>query len=321
MNKQKKKFDLVTFGESMIQLVPSKSGLLRYADKFYRFVAGAESNTAIGLSRLGHNVGWFSRLGDDEFGQAVLNSIKREGVDVSRVIIDEEYPTGVYFKEVHGSSNTRVYYYRKDSAASRLSSSDLDLEYLKNSNCFYFSGITPALSASCNETVLRALTIVKESNIKVIYDPNVRLKLWDVNDAKIFFNKIIGFLDLVLAGSEEIKLLTGTDSIEYAGMSMLNKGLEQLVIKKGNEGSFLYTQNEIIYEPIIDIKSIESVGAGDAFNAGYISGFLKNYSLQNRLKLGNFMGGMATRSLGDIEGLPSSEEINSFLDDQKLLER
>ena len=91
--------DVVTLGETMVLFVPTRTGLLRYAQQFDRFVAGAESNTAIGLSRIGHKVGWVSKVGQDEFGEYILAFLRGEQVDVTQVKRSDRAPTGVFFKE------------------------------------------------------------------------------------------------------------------------------------------------------------------------------------------------------------------------------
>ncbi|MCL6637930.1 MAG: sugar kinase, partial [Alicyclobacillus sp.] len=116
--------DVVTFGESMVCLTPLQKGSLETVWTFSKRMAGAESNVAIGLARLGHRVAWVSRLGDDGFGRFIFKTLRGEGVDVSAVRWDAEHPTGVFFKEFSGS-HTGVTYYRHGSAASFLQPDDV----------------------------------------------------------------------------------------------------------------------------------------------------------------------------------------------------
>ena len=137
--------DVVTLGESMVLLLAEQPGPMREATTFRRFVAGAESNLAIGLSRLGHAAGWFSRVGDDEFGRALVFRIRGEGVDTSHVISDPTAPTGLVIRERREVGPIEQVYYRRGSAASRLSPADLDLTYLSGARFLHLTGITPAL--------------------------------------------------------------------------------------------------------------------------------------------------------------------------------
>ncbi len=116
--------DVVTIGESMVLLVPDSPGRLRYIESFRKRLGGAESNVAIALARLGHRVGWISKLGNDEFGLYIRNIIRGEGVDTSQVLFDDHHQTGVFFKERAIDRDPNIYYYRHQSAASTLSPDD-----------------------------------------------------------------------------------------------------------------------------------------------------------------------------------------------------
>ena len=143
----------VTVGETMAAFTPGSTGFLRYVKNYEMRIAGAESNLAIGVSKLGHSAGWISCLGKDEFGEFVQNSIRAEGVDTSRVVFDPEYRTGIMFKQVRNASETSVFYYRENSAASHMRPQLLDEGYLAQADVIHLTGITPVLGDSCRETV------------------------------------------------------------------------------------------------------------------------------------------------------------------------
>ncbi len=307
--------DLVTLGESMVLFVPTGSGPLRHARNFRRFVAGAESNTAIGMARLGLKAGWISRLGKDEFGRTILNTIREEGVDVSKVIPDEHAPSGVFFKEFNDDTATNVYYYRAGSAASRLTPEDLHPEYISKAKYFHFSGITPALSPSCFLTILEAIKIARQAKLCISFDPNVRLKLWSLEQAKRFFDRVVPEVDLVLVNDEEIAMLTGENDIVRAARHLTQIGPSLVVIKMGVEGALAVSKKKVLKEPAMKVQAIDTVGAGDAFNAGFLSAQLKGLPIALSLRLGNILGGCATTRPGDIEGLPYSANIQDLLNE------
>ena len=157
--------DLVTFGESMVVFNPQSNRPLRYVNTFEKTVGGAESNVATALAKLNHTVGWFSKLSNDEFGRYLISTIRGEGVDTSRVILDENNSTGIIFKEYYQRSNPNVYYYRKNSAASTISPDDIDEEYIKSAKILHLTGITPALSESAREAVYKAIEIAKANDV------------------------------------------------------------------------------------------------------------------------------------------------------------
>ena len=305
--------DVVTLGETMVLFVPTRTGLLRYANQFERFVAGAESNTVIGLSRIGHKTGWISRLGNDEFGEYILTFLRGEQVDVSQVRTTEDMPTGVFFKERRRVDTTRVFYYRAGSAASQLAPDDLDPTYLSQARYLHLTGITPALGGTCENTLHRAIDIAKQAGVAISFDPNLRFKLWSGEAAKKSLLQIVPRVDIILTGHEEAALLTGKKSVEDCAQSLLDLGPSKVIVKLGAEGAMGFTTNEEVLIPGIKVQVVETVGAGDAFNAGFLSGQLRNWSLKESIKLGNIMGALATTAPGDVEGLPDWEEIQPYL--------
>lgn len=191
------KMDVITFGESMVLFNPNNNGPLRYVHNFTKSIAGAESNAAIALARLGHNTGWFSRVGDDEFGRYIISTIRGEGVDVSRTITDKSRNTGLLFKERFSHINPNVYYYRNDSAASGLCTEDLDMEYIKSARILHITGITPALSKTAREAVFKAVETARKNGVTVSFDPNIRLKLWSLDEARETIMKIAAMSDIL----------------------------------------------------------------------------------------------------------------------------
>ena len=157
----------------MVVFNPQSNRPLRYVNTFEKTVGGAESNVATALAKLNHTVGWFSKLSNDEFGRYLISTIRGEGVDTSRVILDENNSTGIIFKEYYQRSNPNVYYYRKNSAASTISPDDIDEEYIKSAKILHLTGITPALSESAREAVYKAIEIAKANDVLISFDPNV----------------------------------------------------------------------------------------------------------------------------------------------------
>lgn len=314
--------DVVTLGESMVQLTPTRTGLLRYASHFERFVAGAESNVAIGLSRLGHRTGWIGRVGADELGACVVASIRGEGVDVSQVVYDEEAPTGVYFKERRHPGLTRVYYYRAGSAGSRLAPSNLDAAYIREARYLHLTGITPALSTSCRETVWRAIRIANEAQVPISFDPNLRRRLWAEEEARSVLLEMLACAHLVLASVEEAVFLTGEDDPEAAARILQDMGPGQVVVRLGADGALAIGESGALeYKPALAVDVVEAVGAGDAFNAGFLAGQLRRWDLAQSLHLGNILGGLATTVPGDVEGLPTWAEVQPYLGGEEMVDR
>lgn len=314
--------ECVTFGESMVLFNPDSTGPLRYVHNFNKSIAGAESNVAIALARLGHEVGWFSKLGDDEFGRYIKAVIRGEGVDVSRISIDSERSTGLLFKERFAHVNPNVYYYRKNSAASNITIEDLDLDYIKSAKILHVTGITLALSNTARETVYKAIEVAKSNNVLISFDPNIRLKLWNIEEAKPIIMDIMKMTDIVFPGKEEGKLLLGTDEPKEIGRFFLNMGCKIVATKLGKEGCYIASrENEELVAGYIVEKPEDTVGAGDGFAAGFLSGILRNLNLRECGQLANAVGAMATLVRGDMEGFPTLQQVKKYMGIETHIDR
>lgn len=314
--------DVVTLGETMVLMTPEVSGPIRYVNKFIKQIGGAESNFAIGIVRLGHRAGWISKLGNDEFGKYILSFIRGEGVDTSRVKFDPEAPTGVYFKERREYGESKVYYYRRGSAASRLTPEDLDPDYIGSAKYLHLTGITPALSELCYQTVKKAIKIAKSRGVKITFDPNIRLKLWNKERAREVIMELAAQADIVLPGLSEGEILVGEKEPEKIAAKFLELGVGTVVVKMGKQGAYYATTSENKFVPGFPIeKVVDPIGAGDGFAAGFVAGLLKGYSLEKAIKLANAVGAIATTVIGDVEGLPTIDEVLVFLGEKEGIDR
>jgi 2-dehydro-3-deoxygluconokinase len=303
--------DVITLGESMVLFKPDSVGPLRYVNSYSKAVGGAETNVAIALTRLGHQVGWVSKLGNDEFGLYVRNVIRGEGVDTSRVVFDDQAPTAVFFKERKTNQDPNIYYYRKNSAASLLRPDDLDENYFKSAKYLHLTGITPALSEDCKATVYEAIKLAKKHNQKIVFDPNIRLKLWSREEAKAILTDIARQVDIVLPGIEEGELMTGHSDPEQIAQTLLENGAKIVVVKLGSKGAYYATKNESAYVSGYQVDEVvDTAGAGDGFAAGFLSGLLRGWDYQQAVKFGNRIGAFALSVEGDMEGYPFWNQVD-----------
>ena len=307
---------MVSVGETMVLGVPQRPGRLRHAGSLELKIGGAESNLAIALSRLGLSAGWASYLGDDEPGQLVLDRIRAEGVDTSRVRRVKHRPTGLYLREYVGT-DVRVYYYRQGSAAATMPPEAFDLDYLSGSGFLHLTGITPALSEDCRAFTLWA---AREAGARVSFDVNYRSKLWGTERAREFIEELLPDVSVLFAGDEEARALWGRDD-EALLRELARKGPEEVVLKRGREGSLALVAGEVLEHPAFTVAEVDPVGAGDAFAAGYLAGYVWNLPAEDRLRVANAMGALSVATLGDYEGLPDQDELWAFLKGERSLGR
>ncbi|HZG54856.1 sugar kinase [Paenibacillus sp.] len=312
--------DIITFGETMALLLPNQGKGIEHAKTFESSFGGAESNLAIGLARLGVGAGWFGRLGDDPLGRTILKGIRGEGVDVSRAALVDGEPTGLMLRDMAWGKSS-VYYYRKLSAASKMTPADLDEAYIKQAKILHITGITPALSESCRETVFAAVDIARRHGVKVSFDPNLRLKLWSLEEAKPVLQRLAEQADYYLPGYDELQLLYGTDDFEsiVAELRML-KAVS--VVKGAGQETLVVGKDRIERVPFFPVKQVvDTVGAGDGFCAGFLSGVVRGESLVEAVRIGSLVGSLVVQGVGDWESIPPRSIVEAELGLRKHVER
>lgn len=314
-----KTLDAVTLGEAMVALTAEQVGPMRHATTFRRCAAGAEFNVAVGLARMGLRSGWVSRLGDDEFGHFLLQYLRAEGVDTSRVRMMPNAPTGVYFKEWRTAGMMRVQYYRHLSAATHMQPEDLDEAYLAGARWLHVSGITPALGAGPRAAVLDALARARALGLSTSLDPNFRGRLWSAEEAVAVLHTMAGQTTVLLPSLEEARMLAGAGTpVELAGR-LLELGPETVVIKSGPDGVYYADRSgECGWVPRFNATVLDPVGAGDAFAAGFLTGRLEGKSLVESIRLGHAAAALAVGVPGDTEGLPLRAEAEGFIQLQEV---
>lgn len=305
--------DVVTFGEAMMLLVADQPGPLERAQGFVKRTAGAETNVAIGLARLGLQLAWCSRLGTDSMGRYLLQSMQVEGIDCSHVVCDGTQRTGFMIKgRVEGGGDPEVEYHRKCSAASLFQPEEIDLPWLVGASHLHATGIFAALSANCLATSIASMEAMRKHGKTISFDPNLRPSLWASKEImRETINSLAFLADWVLPGIEEGKLLTDKDSPEEIAKFYLDAGVSLVVIKLGAEGAYYATARDAAYVHGFPVDQvIDTVGAGDGFAAGVISGMLEGLSVQNAVRRGAWIGACAVQVLGDTEGLPTRAQLD-----------
>jgi 2-dehydro-3-deoxygluconokinase len=312
--------EVITFGESMALLMPTGSKGIEYSTQFEKSFAGAESNFAIGVARLGHRSAWFGRLGLDPLGRDILKRIRGEGVDVSRAELAGDASTGLIIREVV-SGKSSVYYYRRFSAASRMEPDHLDEQYIAQARYLHLTGITAALSKSCQATVIEAIRLARKHGVKVCFDPNLRLKLWTIDEARPVLLELAGQADYFLPGLDELKLLYETDDFDTI-IARLRELPGVSIVKGGDDETYIVDKHNVTAVPYFKVQQIiDTVGAGDGFCAGFMVGLLKDYTLVEAVRLGNLIGSMVIQMEGDWEGLPTWEQVEARLGGRAHVER
>jgi 2-dehydro-3-deoxygluconokinase len=302
--------DVVTFGETMAAL--RADGLIRLGGTMRLSVAGAESNVAIGLARLGHRVRWAGLVGGDETGELVLRTLRAEGVDVAHARSDERGPTGLILLERRVGELTRVIYHRSGSAASFLSPGDVLPALDPPPRLLHVTGITPALGPGPAEAVRAAVRTAAAAGVPVCLDVNHRARLWRRDEAAETLRPLATSLSVVVASDDELELVAPAAATTERDRvaALLDSGVTEVIIKRGGDGASGHTAEQAVRTPARRVQVADVVGAGDAFVAGYLSGLLDDLDLTGRLGRAVTTAAFAVASPGDWEGLPARPELD-----------
>jgi 2-dehydro-3-deoxygluconokinase len=298
--------DVLTFGESMVSF--RADGPLVQGGLQTTRLAGAESNVAIGLARLGHTAAWAGRVGDDSFGRLVLRQLRAEGVDTRYAVVDGERPTGLMFVEQRTADLTSVEYRRAGSAGSAVCKDDLAAALEGGARVLHVTGITPALSATAAEAVSWAVESACAAGVLVSLDVNFRGRLWSREHAREVLAPLARRATLVIASDDELDLV-GQGCEDEAVAHLLDQGVRHVGVKRGPLGATLHSREGRVDAPALAVTAVDPIGAGDAFTAGFLSGVLDGLDPADCLARGVTSGAFAVSTRGDWEGAPTRADL------------
>lgn len=306
---------VVTLGETMALVRATEVGSLRHVSRLALGIGGAESNVAIGLRRLGVDSSWLGRVGDDALGERVVRELRAEGLDV-RAVVDAAAATGLMVKERSTAASTAVFYYRAGSAGSRISPEDLPAGWIEEADLLHVSGITALVSSSGRATLNAAIDRARAAGVRVSFDVNYRSALASPDAARPVLRALAERADIVFGGAEELALLFADADPDAdasgAAHRLLDAGCAQVVLKLGAAGAVAFAPGAVVESPGMRIDPIDTVGAGDAFVAGYLSATLAGLDVADALRRANTCGAIACLGPGDWEAAPSLRDVDAF---------
>jgi 2-dehydro-3-deoxygluconokinase len=295
-----KKYDLVALGETMLAFAPPAGETLRTCRTLCVDHAGAESNTCVGLARLGFHVAWVSRLGCDAAGDRIFTALCAEGVDTHWVARDAGRPTGLMIKDPAG-----VQYFRTGSAASGLSPTDLAGVPIADARAVLVSGVTALIGPEPHAAGIALLTSARGFRI---VDPNLRRGLWGSDRRAELVAEFVERCDILLGGANELAELVGGSGIETVARRCAARGPREVVVRDVEGVHALTADGEWIDVDIRRDDAVDPIGAGDAFNAGYIAVRLRGGSVADAIRAGAQCGAAVTASMSDTQGFPREIE-------------
>ena len=299
---------VVTFGELMLRLAPENYLRFVQSDKYEATFGGAEANVAVSLANYGIDAAFVSKLPDHEIGQSAVNSLRKFGVDTSKIVRGGER-VGIYYCEKGASQRpSKVIYDRAYSSIAMAKKEDFDWDKIFDGvEWFHFTGITPALSDSMAEITLEALKIAKSKNITVSCDLNFRKKLWSKEKAGKVMGELCHYVDYCIANEEDAKDVFGieadntdiyggkldrdgyisvakklTDRFNFKGVAITLR--ESKSANDNDWSGMLYTDGQAVFSKKYSIHIVDRVGGGDSFGGGLIYSLLNDYAPQQAIE-------------------------------------
>lgn len=290
----------------------SCEGDLRHARTYTRGFGGDTMNTAVAARRLGSQVAYITRLGNDSFAGALHELMLKEGLHVPATRTAKA-STGLYFVSVDGEGQREFEYYRQNSAASLLGPDDINPDLIRSAKIVYASGITLAISDSARKAVIKAFKIAREAGAMTAFDPNYREALWQSEERAVdALNEILPLVDVFLPSfPEDTASMIGFNKPEQVLDYFLFKGVKLIAVKAGAQGCWIGYKKEVQHIPAMPAKAVDTTGAGDAFNGGFLHGLATEESLVNCAKLAITTAGLKVLNRGSANAMPVRETVYS----------
>ena len=310
------KSGLILAGEPMGLLIAQSEGSLDSVSGYDLAVAGAEFNVAVGVARLGHRVTYMTKLGKDPFGQRIIHVLDDNKIGNEFVAWSDEKKTGFMLKSRVSVGDPAIFYFRAGSAASTLSVDDVEKIHFEDYSHIHLTGILPALTETTRAAVNLMFDKARQAGLLISFDPNLRPQLWPSQEVMVqSINEMAAKADIVLPGTAEGKILMGSEDPKAINDFYLKNGAKVVITKCGSDGAFVSTKDESYMVPGFKVdKVVDTVGAGDGFAAGVITGLMEGLPLKEAVRRGNAIGAIQVTSRGDNEGLPYPDQLEAFME-------
>ena len=302
------KIDIAIIGECLIEL--SANGSLADTSTLNKFFGGDTVTTAVTTARLGGNVTYLTKVGNDGFSEFILSSLKKENIDTSLIKTNEEQ-NGMYIVS-HTLQNKEVLYYKRKTAATKLSIEDISEDIIKKLKMVYSTGVVQSLSAGSRELVRETFKIAKENDVLTAYDPNYTSCFMNSTDTKEYLEEIVDYTDIIfLSFKNDAVKLYELESIDKFMHYFWDKGVKIVVIKSHIDNGYYtgYNGDVSFTEFYNNQKTIDTTASGDVFNGGFLYALSNGYSPVDATKFASVVSGLQTQNYGAIQSIPYKDAV------------
>ena len=302
------KIDIAIIGECLIEL--STNGTLAETSTLNKYFGGDTVTTAVAIARLGGNVTYITKVGNDGFSEFILSSLQKEHIDTSLIKTNDEQ-NGMYIVS-KTPENKEILYYKRKTAASKLSIDDLNEDCIKKLKLVYSTGVIQSLSAGSRELVRETFKCAKENDVMTAYDPNYTSCFMNSADTREFFEEIIDYTDIIfLSFKNDAFKLYEIESADKVIKHLWDKGVKIVVIKSHiDKGYYIGYNGEINFIEFYNTqKAIDTTASGDVFNGGFLYAITNGYAPLDAAKFAAVVSGLQTQNYGAIQAIPYKQAV------------
>jgi 5-dehydro-2-deoxygluconokinase len=310
-------FDLITTGRIGVDIYPLQIGVgLEEVTSFGKFLGGSATNVAVSGARYGLRSAVITKVGNDPFGNYLIEELERLNVDSRYVGRTEHLKTPVVFCEIFPPDDFPIYFYREPKAPDlEINESELDLDAIKSSKIFWstVTGLSQEPSRTANLAALKARAKAQHT----ILDLDYRSAFWaNPADATEQIAKALPFVTIALGNKEECEVAVGETEPERAADALLERGVEIAIVKQGPKGVLAKTKNESVEVPPFFVEVVNGLGAGDSFGGALCYGLLQGWDLKRILRFANIAGAIVASRLECSTAMPTYDEVSKIMEAQ-----
>lgn len=309
--------EIITMGELLVEIMRPHEDIQLYESDYFRgpFPSGAPGIFISTAARLGHSTAIISGVGADDFGENIMRRLKKDGVDVSRVLVTDAGHTGIAFVTYFADGERKFLFYL-DNSPGVMAKAPETLEGLEDTKYMHIMGCSLMADMEFGKEIVKTMKMLKERGVKVSFDPNVRLEMMKDPDVMKTLQEVFNNSAILMPGVAELKMLAGEENLDKAIAKVFeNENLEILVLKNGSKGSQIYTKNGLeVEQPIYKVVQEDATGAGDSYDAAFICGLAEGKTLEEAAKMGAAAGALNAAAFGPMEGRISRETVFEMIE-------
>jgi sugar/nucleoside kinase (ribokinase family) len=302
---------VLTLGDLLVEVMRKEldQPLSKAADFVGPFPSGAAAIFIDAVARLDGSAGCIGVAGADDFGDCVVGRLREDGVDTTHIRIAPGYTTGTAFVAYRSDGSRKFVFHLPQSAAALLGPDDVDAEYVAEAAFLHITGSVLSMSESARQACYKAVRLCKAAGGRVSFDPNIRPELLGIDRVRQIVGPILENCDLLLPSGAEATMLTGDADEETACHSLLAQGIPLIALKRGADGSIVFTRDERIEVPSLAVTEIDPTGAGDCYGGAFVVGLLEGWELARVARFANVVGALSVTRKGPMEGAPRRSEV------------